>query len=75
MISLQQLQEFINMRPFRPFSLETIGGNYIIVQSPDHIKLPPPKHEVITVYGEDGIVHHFILGAIVTAQVYGPAPV
>jgi hypothetical protein len=37
----RQIEELIAMRPFRPFAVETRGGSKYVVQSPDHVKLPP----------------------------------
>lgn len=74
MISLKQIEEFIATRPFRQFALETSGGNYVVVESPAHIKLPPPGFDLVLVFGADGLVHHLIADSIVNAAVYGPAP-
>jgi hypothetical protein len=74
MITTAQLQEFIGMRPFRRFALETTGGNYVIVETADHIKLPPPNLEAILVYGTDGVVHYLTIDSIANAAVYGATP-
>jgi hypothetical protein len=74
MISRAQIQQFIDSRPFRQFALETTGGNYLVVQTPDHIKLPPPGFDLINIFGNDGLVHYVLLDAVLSASVYGPAP-
>ena len=38
------------------FVLETSGGNYVTVQSPEHIKLPPKGFDLVVVFGTDGLV-------------------
>jgi hypothetical protein len=74
MISLKQIAEFISVRPFRQFGLETIGGQIVTVESESHIKLPPEGFDVVVVFGTDGLVHHLPVDSIATASVYGPAP-
>ena len=74
MITTNQIREWIEAKPFRQFVLETSGGNYIQVQSPAHIHLPPPGFDLINVYGTDGLVHYIVEGTILNAAVYGPQP-
>jgi hypothetical protein len=74
LIKPDQLKEFITTEPFRPFSLETIGGNYVEVQSADHIKLPPAGFDLVIIFGVDGLVHHLAIDTIANAAVYGPKP-
>jgi hypothetical protein len=74
MIDTEQLNKFIQAKPFRQFALETSGGNYVVVQSPAHIKLPPPGFDLINIYGTDGLVHYIVEGTILNAAVYGPEP-
>jgi hypothetical protein len=38
------------------FVLETSGGNYVTVQSPERIKLPPKGFDLVLVFGTDGLV-------------------
>jgi hypothetical protein len=53
MITLAQIEEFIGTRPFRPFAIETTSGNYVIVQTPAHIKFPPPDADTrAAIYGQ-----------------------
>jgi hypothetical protein len=73
-ISIPQITSFIDTKPFRPFSLETSGGNWILVETAAHIKLPPPNHDLIIVYGTDGLVYHLAKDTITNAAVFGPAP-
>jgi hypothetical protein len=74
MISLAQIEEFTRTRPFRRFYIETAGGNYITIESERHIALPPAGHNIIIVYGNDGLVHHLAKDAIINAAVFGPVP-
>ena len=74
MIKLPQIEEFIRTRPFRRFYIETAGGKCVEVESERHIMLPPPNHDLIIVYGTDGLVHHLAKDAILNAAVYGPVP-
>jgi len=74
MISLKQIEEFISVRPFRQFGLETIGGQFVTVESEAHINLPPGGFDVVVIFGKDGLVHHLPVDSIATAAVYGPAP-
>jgi hypothetical protein len=74
MIELAQIQKFIDTKPFRAFALETIGGNYLIVQSPGHIKLPPEGFDLVLIFGTDGLVHYVQKDSILNAAVYGPEP-
>jgi hypothetical protein len=60
MITKAPLQEFIGMRPFRRFALETTGGNYVIVESADHIKLPPPNLEADAVLNDSTVLAEFL---------------
>jgi hypothetical protein len=73
-VSDEQIEEFIRTRPFRRFYLEAAGGNYVEVESERHIALPPAGHDLILVYGTDGIVHHLDKNEILNAAVYGPVP-
>jgi hypothetical protein len=74
MIDTEQLKKFIKAKPFRQFMLETSGGNYIEIASPDHIALPPPGFDLINVYGTDGLVHYIVKDTIINAAIYGPEP-
>jgi hypothetical protein len=74
MITTKQLEEFRTISPFRPFALETVGGNRVLVQSSAHIKLPPAEFDIVIVFGNDGLVHHLPLESIASAAVYGPEP-
>ena len=74
MIKLSQIQEFIGAKPFRVFALETLGGNYLNVQSPAHIAMPPPEFDIVIVFGQDGLVHYVSKDSILNAAVYGPTP-
>lgn len=74
MINQAQIQQFIDTKPFRQFALETTGGNYLVVQTPDHIKLPPSGFDLINIFGADGLVHYVPLDAVLSASVYGPTP-
>jgi hypothetical protein len=67
MIKLQQIEEFIRARPFRRFYIEAAGGNYVEVESERHTALPPAGHDLIVVYGNDGLVHHLDKDAILNA--------
>jgi hypothetical protein len=74
MIELSQIQKFIETKPFRQFALETTGGNYVVIQSPNHINLPPPGFDLINVFGTDGLVHYVAINSVLNAAVYGPEP-
>jgi len=74
MIELAQIQKFIESKPFRAFALETSDGNYVTVQSPEHIKLPPKGFDLVLVFGTDGLVHYVQKDSILNAAVYGPEP-
>jgi hypothetical protein len=74
MIKPEQIKSFIETRPFRRFYLETSGGNYLVVQTPDHIKMPPPAFDLIIIFGEDGLVHHIDKNTVLNAAVVGPTP-
>lgn len=39
----------------RRFYIESAGGNYVEVESERHIALPPAGHDLIIVYGNDGL--------------------
>jgi hypothetical protein len=71
MINRAQIQQFIDSRPFRQFALGTTAGNYLVVQTPDHIKLPPPGFDLINIFANDGLVHYVPLDAVLSASVYG----
>jgi hypothetical protein len=51
----RQIEELAAMRPFQPFTVETNGGSKYVVQSPDHIKLPPFDATLVVIF-HDGIV-------------------
>jgi hypothetical protein len=51
----RQIEELTAMRPFRPFAVETRGGSKYVVQSPDHIKLPPADASLAVVFHDDVI--------------------
>jgi hypothetical protein len=74
MMTTEQIEEFAAVQPFRPFALETVGGNHVIVQSQSHIKLPPAGFDVVIVFGGDGLVHYLPFASIATAAVFGPNP-
>jgi hypothetical protein len=51
----RQIEELVLIRPFRSFAVETNGGSKYVVQSPDHIKLPPADATLAVIF-HDGIV-------------------
>jgi hypothetical protein len=61
-MTIDQLKALAGDQPFRPFVLETIGGNRIGVPSAGAIVFPPPelpyKFDLIFIYASDGLVHH-----------------
>jgi hypothetical protein len=59
----RQIEELTTMRPFRPFTVETKGGTKYVVQSPDHIKLPPADATLAVVF-HDGLISFFAEGDI-----------
>jgi hypothetical protein len=74
MLKSSQIEEFINAKPFRIFAIETLGGNYLTVQSPAHIAMPPAEFDVVIIFGSDGLVHYLPKDSILSAAVYGPTP-
>ena len=74
MIKLKQIEDFTKATPFRPFALETSGGNHLLVTNPDRIKLPPEGFDLILIYGEEGLVHYIDQATVLNAAVYGPEP-
>jgi hypothetical protein len=54
----RQIEELTAMRPFRPFAVETNGGSRYIVQSPDHLKLPPADASLVVIF-HDGLISFF----------------
>ena len=73
-MKLARIEELIHTSPFRKFFLETAGGNYIEVETERHVKLPPPSHDLVIVYGTDGLVHYPAKDSILNAAVFGPVP-
>ena len=57
MKKLEEIETLINRQPFRPFVIETIGGEKIGVQTSGHIKLPPARFDSIVVFAENGLVY------------------
>jgi hypothetical protein len=58
MPTFRQIEELTAMRPFRPFAVETNGGSKYVVQSPDHVKLPPADATLAVVF-HDGLISFF----------------
>jgi hypothetical protein len=69
-VSYAQIEELIRARPFQRFYIEVAGGN-ITIESERHIALPPAGHDLIVVYGDDGLVRHIDKNAILNAAVLG----
>jgi hypothetical protein len=63
-MKLEQLKLMANQKPFRPFILETTGGNYIEVDKEGHVLFPPPDHELIVIFAADQLAHHVTLETI-----------
>ena len=63
-MTVEQLKLLADADPFRPFVLETTGGNYISIDKPHHIMFPPPDFDLIMVFAADRLVHHITLEAI-----------
>lgn len=61
-MTIEQLKALAHDQPFRPFTVETIGGNRIGVPRADAIIFPPEglahKFDLIFIYAADGLVHH-----------------
>jgi hypothetical protein len=60
----EQLKLLADAEPFRAFVLETTGGNYILIDKPNHVLFPPPDFELIHVFAADGLVHAITLETI-----------
>jgi hypothetical protein len=54
----RRIEELTATRPFRSFAVETNGGSKYVVQSPDHIKLPPAD-ATLAVISHDGLISFF----------------
>lgn len=54
----RQIEELTALHPFRPFTVETNGGSKYVVQSPDHIKLPPADASLAVIF-HDGLISFF----------------
>jgi hypothetical protein len=58
MPKFRQIEELITMQSFRPFAVETNGGSKYVVQSPDHIKLPPADATLAVIF-HDRVISFF----------------
>jgi hypothetical protein len=56
-MTIEQLKLLAEADPFRPFVLETTGGNYIRVDKAHHVLFPPPDFDQINIFGADRLVH------------------
>jgi hypothetical protein len=63
-MTLEQLKSLADAKPFRPFVLETTGGNYIVIDQENHVLFPPPDRDLIIVFAADKLVHHVTLETI-----------
>jgi len=64
------LKNLFGPRPFRRFYIETAGGNYVEVENERHIMVARPSHDLIIVYGTDGLVHHHRLATEHGGSIY-----
>jgi hypothetical protein len=63
-MTTEQLRALADADPFRTFVLETTGGNYIVVDKPNHVLFPPPDFDLIHVFAADRLVHAITLETI-----------
>jgi len=64
-MNIEQLKALAADKPFRPFELETIGGNYIRINASWRLVFPPsPEFDLIFIYASDGVVHHITADGI-----------
>lgn len=53
-MSIKELRERAEQRPFRPFAIETVGGRFIGVQRAGDIFFPERKPETFIVFEDTG---------------------
>ena len=73
-MNMDQLKALANDEPFRPFVLESLDGNRIVIEATDRIVFPPPilpVGDLIFVYAPDGSVHHLTIQSVKGYAVLG----
>jgi hypothetical protein len=59
-MTLKQLREHLEIRPFRPIVIRTVSGARHAVNHPDYLFIPPVG-DIILVVDPDGLMHHIDL--------------
>lgn len=57
-MKLQELQDRMATRPFRPFSISTNGGQEFLIEAEENLVLPKPKPDIAILFVES---HMFIV--------------
>jgi hypothetical protein len=68
MMTLKQLRERVEIRPFRPIVIRTVSGARHSVNHPDYIFIPPVGGALLVV-DPDGLMHHIDLTYVETVEV------
>jgi hypothetical protein len=57
-MKLQELQDRMAIKPFRPFSISTNGGQEFLIEAEENLLLPKPRPDIAIVFVES---HMFIV--------------
>ena len=49
-MKIEELQAYANRKPFRPFTINLLDGEQILIESPEAILLPRPKPELVITF-------------------------
>jgi hypothetical protein len=55
----EELQAYATRKPFRPFTINLLDGEEILIESPEAILLPRPKPDLVITFSADGRMHLF----------------
>ena len=58
-MTAEEIRNTMKLRPFKPFTIHTTGGEAILVPHPDYVLFPSPRVQTTTfvVYDQDNRFH------------------
>lgn len=63
-MTIKQLREHLEVRPFRPIVVRTVSGRRHPVPHPEYLFIPPVGTDSIVVVEADGTIHHIDISQV-----------
>jgi hypothetical protein len=64
-MNINQIRQHAQSTPFRPFTIELVNGESLLIEESRQIHVSPYKPYLITIFTKDGLAHLFEPGSLI----------